>query len=117
MSIKKKRQKIVHNIIELKSLVMSMPDPLPMEIVLIAQLLFKLCQGFIKLHSGPGLNRLQPKGLKEYSDSYLISDYLRPVLGSKWLILQTIGNHLGLSWTQTFRGDLGEDVSGCHLDF
>jgi hypothetical protein len=40
------------------------------------------CQGFIKSHSIPGPNRLQPKGLKEYSDSYLISDYLRPVLGA-----------------------------------
>jgi hypothetical protein len=96
---------------------MSMPDPLSTEIALIAQLLFKLCQDFTKLHSGLGLNRLRPKGFKEYFDSYLISDYLRLVLGSKWLVMQTTGNHLGLSQTQTFGGDLGEDVSGCHLDF
>jgi hypothetical protein len=54
------------------------------------------------------LNGLWLKGLKEYSDNYLISDYLRPILGSKWLVMQTIGNHLGLSRTRTFRGDLGE---------
>jgi hypothetical protein len=64
-----------------------------------------------------GLNGLQPQGLKEYSDSYLVSDYLRPVLGSKCLVMQTIGNYLRLSRTWTFRGNLGEDVSGCHLDF
>jgi hypothetical protein len=69
------------------------------------------------LHSGSDLNRLWPKGLKEYSDSYLILDYLRLIFGSKWLVMQTIGSHLGLTQTQTFGGDLGEDVSGCHLDF
>jgi hypothetical protein len=26
-------------------------------------------------------------------------------------------DHGQLSWTRTFGGDLGEDVSGCHLDF
>jgi hypothetical protein len=62
-------------------------------------------------------NRLWPQGLKEYSDSYLVSDYLRPILGSKCLVTQTMGNYLGLSRTQTFGGDRGEDVSGCHLDF
>jgi hypothetical protein len=36
------------------------------------------CQGFTKSHSGLG-----QKGLKEYLDSYLVSDYLGPVLGSK----------------------------------
>jgi hypothetical protein len=75
------------------------------------------CQDFTKLHSGLGLNRLWPQGLKEYSDSYLIPDYLRPVLGSKCLVMQTTGNYLQLSWGQTFGGDLGEDVSGCHPDF
>jgi hypothetical protein len=75
------------------------------------------CQGFTKSHSSPGPNGLQPKGLKEYLDNYLISDYLGPILGSKWLIMQTIGNYLGLSWTWTFRGSLRKDVSGCHPDF
>jgi hypothetical protein len=79
--------------------------------------LIKICQGFTKLHSGSGLNRLRPQELKEYSDSYPVLDYLGPVLGSKCLVMQTTGNYLGLSWTRTFRGDLGEDVSGCHLDF
>jgi hypothetical protein len=41
------------------------------------------CQGFTKSHSGPGPNELRTKGLKEYSDSYSISNYLRFVLGSK----------------------------------
>jgi hypothetical protein len=31
--------------------------------------------------------------------------------------MQTIDNHLRLSRTWTFRGNLGEDVSGCHPDF
>jgi hypothetical protein len=41
------------------------------------------CQGFTKSHSGSDLNGLRPKGLKEYSDNYLASDYLGPVLKSK----------------------------------
>jgi hypothetical protein len=53
------------------------------------------CQGFTKSHSDLGLNGLQPQGLKEYSDSYLISDYLRPILGSKCLVMQITGNYLG----------------------
>jgi hypothetical protein len=73
--------------------------------------MIRWCQGFAKLHSGSGPNKLQPQGLKEYSDSYLISDYLGPVLGSKCLVTQTMGNYLRLSQTQTFRGNLGEDVS------
>jgi hypothetical protein len=75
------------------------------------------CQGFTKLHSSMGLNGLWPQGLKEYSDSYLVSDYLGPVLGSKWLVMQTTGNYLRLSQTWIFGGSLREDVSGCHLDF
>jgi hypothetical protein len=75
------------------------------------------CQGFTKLHSGLGLNGLQLQKLKGYSDSYLVSDYLRPVLGSKWLVMQTTGNHLRPSQTWTFGGNLREDVSGCHPDF
>jgi hypothetical protein len=38
-------------------------------------------------------------------------------LGSKCLLMQTTGNYLGQSRTRTFGGNLGEDVSGCHLDF
>jgi hypothetical protein len=41
-------------------------------------------------------NRLWPQGLKEHSDSYLTSDYLGPILGSKCLVMQTMGNYLGL---------------------
>jgi hypothetical protein len=69
------------------------------------------------LHSGTGPNRLQLQGLKEYFDNYLISDYLGPILGSKGLVMQTMGNYLRLSRTQTFGGDLGENVSGCCYDF
>jgi hypothetical protein len=43
-----------------------------------------------------GPNGLRLKGLKEYSDSYLTSDYLGPILGSKCLVMQTLGNYLGL---------------------
>jgi hypothetical protein len=75
------------------------------------------CQDFTKSHSGSGSNRLWQQGLKEYSDGYLVSDYLGPIFGSKCLLTQTTGNYLGLSQAQTFGGDLREDVSGCHLDF
>jgi hypothetical protein len=75
------------------------------------------CQGFSKSHSSLGLNGLQLQGLKEYSDSYLISHYRGPVLGSKCLVMQIMGNCLGLFQTRTFGGDLGKDVSGCHPDF
>jgi hypothetical protein len=67
------------------------------------------CQGFTKSHSSPDLNGLQLKGLIEYPGSCLILDYLRPNLESKWLIMQTIGYHLRLSWTQTFEGDLRKE--------
>jgi hypothetical protein len=43
-----------------------------------------------------GLNGLRLQGLKEYFDSYLALDYLRPVLGSKCLVTWTMGNYLGL---------------------
>jgi hypothetical protein len=52
-------------------------------VVLSSILINVICQGFTKLHSGSGLNGLRPQGLKEYSDSYLFSDYLRLILGSK----------------------------------
>jgi hypothetical protein len=48
----------------------------------------------VALRSGP--NGLQLQGLKEYSDSYSAPDYLGPVLGSKCLVMQTLGNYLGL---------------------
>jgi hypothetical protein len=41
-------------------------------------------------------NGLQPQGLKEYSDDYLASDNLGPVMGSKCLVMQTTGNYHGL---------------------
>jgi hypothetical protein len=41
--------------------------------------------------------------------------YLGPVLESKWLVMQTIGYHLRLFWTQTLGGNLRKDVSGCYL--
>jgi hypothetical protein len=54
------------------------------------------CQGFTKSHSRLDPNRLWLQGLEEYSDSYLVLDYLGPVLGSKCLVMQTMGNYLGL---------------------
>jgi hypothetical protein len=48
----------------------------------------------VALWSNP--NGLQPQGLKEYSDSYSTPDYLGPVLGSKCLVMQTLGHYLGL---------------------
>jgi hypothetical protein len=55
----------------------------------------EILSGFhqVALRSGP--DRLRPQGLKEYSDSYLTLDFLRPVLGSKCLVTQTMGNYLG----------------------
>jgi hypothetical protein len=41
-------------------------------------------------------NGLQPQGLKEYSDSCSVLDYLGPVLGGKCLVMQTTGDYLGL---------------------
>jgi hypothetical protein len=52
--------------------------------------------GFHQVALRSGLNGLQLQGLKEYSDSYSTPDYLRPVLGSKCLVMQTLGNYLGL---------------------
>jgi hypothetical protein len=48
----------------------------------------------VALRSSP--NELRLQGLKEYSDSYSTPDYLGPILGSKCLVMQTIGNYLGL---------------------
>jgi hypothetical protein len=73
--------------------------------------------GFHQVALRLGPNRLWLQGLKEYSDSYLALDYLGPVLGSKCLVMQTTGNYFRQSRTWTFRGDLRENVSGCHLDF
>jgi hypothetical protein len=55
-----------------------------------------ILSGFHKVALQSGLNGLQLQGLKEYSDSYSTSDYLRPILGSKCPVMQTIGNYLGL---------------------
>jgi hypothetical protein len=52
----------------------------------------------VALRSSP--NGLRPQGLKEYSDSYSVSDYLGPVLGSKCLVMQTLGNYLGLGLSE-----------------
>jgi hypothetical protein len=52
--------------------------------------------GFHQVALRLGLNGLQPQGLKEYSDSYLASDYLGPILGSKCLVTRTTGNYLRL---------------------
>jgi hypothetical protein len=49
-------------------------------------------------------NGLRPQGLKEHSDSYLASDYLRPILGSKCLVMQTTGNYLGLGPSEETSG-------------
>jgi hypothetical protein len=73
-----------------------------------------ILSGFHQVALRLGPNGLRPQGLKEYSDSYSVSDYLGPVLGSKCLVTQTTGNYLGLG---PFGGNLGEDVSGCHPDF
>jgi hypothetical protein len=52
--------------------------------------------GFHQVALWLGPNGLRPQGLKEYSDSYSAPDYLGPVLGSKCLVMQTLGNYLGL---------------------
>jgi hypothetical protein len=48
----------------------------------------------VALRSSPDGLRL--KELKEYSVSYSAPDYLGPVLESKCLVMQTLGNYLGL---------------------
>jgi hypothetical protein len=52
--------------------------------------------GFHQVALWLGPNGLQPQGFKEYSVSYLTSDYLGPVFGSKCLVTQTMGSYLGL---------------------
>jgi hypothetical protein len=52
--------------------------------------------GFHQVALWLGPNRLRPQGLKEYSDNYLASDYLGPIMGSKCLVTWTTGNYLGL---------------------
>jgi hypothetical protein len=56
--------------------------------------------GFHQVALRLGLNGLWLQGLKEYSDSYLTLDYLGPILGSKCLVTQTIGDYLGLGPSQ-----------------
>jgi hypothetical protein len=58
--------------------------------------LSKSLSGFHQVALRSGLNELRPQGLKEYSDNYLTSDYLGPILGSKCLVTQTMGDYLGL---------------------
>jgi hypothetical protein len=55
-----------------------------------------ILSGFYQVALRLGLNGLWPQGLKEYSDSCSTSDYLRPVLGSKCLVTQTMGDYFGL---------------------
>jgi hypothetical protein len=52
--------------------------------------------GFHQVALWLGLNGLWPQGLKGYSDSYLTSDNLGSIMGSKCLVMQTMGNYLGL---------------------
>jgi hypothetical protein len=52
--------------------------------------------GFHQVALRLGPNRLRLQRLKEYSDGYLTSDYLGPILESKCLVMQTMGNYLGL---------------------
>jgi hypothetical protein len=52
--------------------------------------------GFHQVALQLGPNGLRPQGLEEYSDDYLASDNLGPVMGSKYLVMQTTGNYLGL---------------------
>jgi hypothetical protein len=52
--------------------------------------------GFHQVALRLGLNGLRPQRLKEYSDDYLTSDNLGPVMGSKCLVMQTTGNYLRL---------------------
>jgi hypothetical protein len=63
-----------------------------------------ILSGFHQVTLRLGLNGLQPQGLKEYSDDYLASDYLRPVMGSKCLVMQTTGNYLGLKPSEETSG-------------
>jgi hypothetical protein len=55
-----------------------------------------IMSGFHQAALWLGLNRLRPQGLKEYSDDYLALDYLGPILGSKCLVMQAMGDYLGL---------------------
>jgi hypothetical protein len=52
--------------------------------------------GFHQVTLQLGPNRLRLQELKEYSVSYSTLDYLRPVLGSKCLVTQTMGDYLRL---------------------
>jgi hypothetical protein len=54
-----------------------------------------ILSGFHQVALRLGPNGLWLQGLKEHPDSYLASDYLGPVLGSKCLVMQTMGNYLG----------------------
>jgi hypothetical protein len=55
-----------------------------------------ILSGFHQVALRSGLNGLRLQGLKEYSDSYLTSDNLGSIMRSKCLVMQTMGNYLGL---------------------
>jgi hypothetical protein len=55
-----------------------------------------ILSGFHQVALRLGPNGLWLQGLKEYSDDYLTLNYLGPVLGSKCLVTQTMGDYLGL---------------------
>jgi hypothetical protein len=56
----------------------------------------ELLSGFHQVALQSSSDGLRLKELKEYSVSYSAPDYLGPVLGSKCLVMQTLGNYLGL---------------------
>jgi hypothetical protein len=56
----------------------------------------KVVSGFHQVALRLGPNGLRPQGLEEYSDNYLTLDNLRPVMGSKCLVMQTTGDYLRL---------------------
>jgi hypothetical protein len=70
-------------------------DLLPLEDILDCVGLSQL-SGFHQVALQLDPNALWLQGLKEYSDNYLTSDYLGPILGSKCLVMQTTGNYLRL---------------------
>jgi hypothetical protein len=64
-------------------------------LVMVDQGLSKV-SGFHQVALRLGLNGLRLQGLIEYSDDYLASDNFGPIMGSKCLVMQTMGNYLGL---------------------
>jgi hypothetical protein len=64
--------------------------------VLIAAFRSSPVSGFRQVALQSSLDGLRLKELKEYSVSYSALDYLGPILGSKCLVMQTLGDYLGL---------------------